>query len=169
MDDLLSGVTHYRALANPSFMDNTLRAVPTILADGTISSATSPDRALPLVATRDIAAAGAELLLDRSWTGFAEVPLLGPEDLSGTAMAAVVADVLGLPVRYEQVDAAALESAVLARGASPAMARAMADMARAKDQGLDEGVARTTRNSTPTSFHQWCTETLKPAIDAARG
>jgi uncharacterized protein YbjT (DUF2867 family) len=169
MDDRFAAVTGYRALANPSFMDNTLRALPAILADGVFASPLAPGHRVPMVATRDIADAAVALLLDRSWEGFAEVPLLGPEDLSGDEMAAVIADVLGIPVRYEQTDAHALETAMLARGASPAMARAMVDMLVAKTEGLDEGVRRTPENTTPTTFHQWCTEVLKPAADAARG
>ncbi|WP_055585186.1 NmrA family NAD(P)-binding protein [Streptacidiphilus griseoplanus] len=168
MDDLFAAVTNYRALANPGFMDNTLRDIRTILSDGVISGPLAPDHKLPLVATRDIAGAAARLLLDRSWTGSAEVPLLGPEDLSGNDMAAVITEVLGIPVRYAQVGPASLEAAMLSFGASPGIARAMADMATAKIDGLDEGVARTTGNSTPTTFRQWCTEVLRPAVDAAR-
>jgi uncharacterized protein YbjT (DUF2867 family) len=167
MDDLFAGVTSYRALANPGFMDNTLRSVPAILADGVISSVHAPDRKLPMVATRDIAAAAASLLGDRSWSGFAEVPLLGPEDISGDDMAAVIADVLGRPVRYERIEAAVMEKGMLAAGASPAMAAAMADMMTAKDDGLDEGVVRTRENSTPTTFRAWCTDVLVPAVEAA--
>lgn len=166
MDDLFAGVTQYRALANPGFMENTLRSIPAILGEGVISSAIAPDHALPMVATCDIADAAVSLLRDRSWRGFAEVPLLGPENLSGTDMAAIVAEVLGRAVRYVQVDAAHLEKGMLAAGASPAMAAAMADMATAKEHGLDEGVVRTPGNSTPTTFRQWCTEVLRPAVDA---
>jgi uncharacterized protein YbjT (DUF2867 family) len=169
MDDLLATAAHYRALANPSFMDNTLRALPAILDDGVLGSPLAPGHRVPLVATRDIADAAVALLLDRSWEGSAEVPLLGPEDLSGEDMAATVADVLGVPVRYEQTDPHGLEERMLGFGASPAMARAMADMLVAKIEGLDEGVRRTPANSTPTTFHQWCTEVLKPAADTARG
>ena len=82
-------------------------------------------------------------------------------------MAAIVADVLSRPVRYVQVDTAELEKGMLVAGASPAMAAAMADMATAKDHGLDEGVVRTPGNSTPTTFRQWCTEVLRPAVAAA--
>jgi hypothetical protein len=109
------------------------------------------------------------LLLDRSWDGVAEVPLLGPEDLSGDDMAAVISDVLGFAVRYEQTDPASLEAAMLERGASPAMARAMVDMMVAKREGLDSGVVRAPGNTTPTTFRQWCTEVLVPAAaDASR-
>lgn len=169
MDDLFAAATNYRALANPTFMDNTLRDVPSILANHTIGTAVAADRKLPMVATRDIADAATRLLLDRSWDGFAEVPLLGPEDLSGNDMAAIITDVLGFPVRYEQTGSSALEAAMLTYGASPGMARAMAQMVIAKDNGLDEGVVRTPHNTTPTTFRQWCAEVLKPAVDAARG
>ena len=47
------------------------------------------------------------------------------------------------------------------------MAAAMADMATAKEHGLDEGVVRSPGNSTPTTFRQWCTEVLRPAVAAA--
>jgi uncharacterized protein YbjT (DUF2867 family) len=123
MDDLFAAATHYRALANATFMDNTLRAAAAVHATATLTSTTAPDHRLPLVATRDIADAATGLLLDRSWTGFAETPLLGPEDLSGNDMAAVLtevlADLLGRPVRYSQMDPALAERAMLQHGASP--------------------------------------------------
>jgi hypothetical protein len=46
------------------------------------------------------------------------------------------------------------------------MAKGMTDMAAAKNGGLDNAVKRTTENSTPTSFRQWCEEVLKPAVVA---
>jgi uncharacterized protein YbjT (DUF2867 family) len=49
-------------------------------------------------------------------------------------------------------------------GVSDAMAQGYADMAWAKNEGLDNGVQRTPENSTPTSFRQWCEEVLKPAV-----
>nr|WP_236010039.1 hypothetical protein [Actinomadura physcomitrii] len=33
-----------------------------------------------------------------------------------------------------------------------------------KDDGLDAGVARTPGTASPTTFEQWCAETLKPAV-----
>ena len=47
---------------------------------------------------------------------------------------------------------------------SEAMAQGMTDMARAKNEGLDNAVQRTPANSTPTSFRQWRQEVLKPAV-----
>lgn len=38
----------------------------------------------------------------------------------------------------------------------------------AKDNGLDKGVTRTPQHAidTPTTFRQWCEDTLKPAVQA---
>ena len=65
MDDLIaaSGVA-YRALVNPSFMDNTVRQAESIKNQGMFFSPIAGDRKIPAVATRDIAAAAARLLLD---------------------------------------------------------------------------------------------------------
>jgi hypothetical protein len=44
----------------------------------------------------------------------------------------------------------------------------MLDMMIAKDNGLDNGVARTPQDAinTPTTFRQWCDDTLKPALQS---
>jgi hypothetical protein len=49
------------------------------------------------------------------------------------------------------------------------MAQGMLDMMMAKDNGLDNGVSRGPGNAidTPTTFRQWCADTLKPAVQAA--
>ena len=103
MDDLIaaSGVA-YRALTNPSFMDNMARQAESIKNQGMFFSPIAGDRKLPTVATRDIAAAAAGLLLDSGWSGVGEVPLLGPEDLSFNDMAGIMSEVLGKDVRFQQ-------------------------------------------------------------------
>ena len=167
MDDLIaaSGVG-LRALCNPSFMDNTIRQVPSIRDQGMFFSPIAGDRKLPTVATRDIAAAAARLLLDASWTGFEEVPLLGPEDLSFDDMAEIMSAVLGKEVRFQRTTFEAYKERFASFGMSDAMAQGMTDMAWAKNEGLDNGVQRTPENSTPTSFLQWADEVLKPAVTA---
>jgi hypothetical protein len=47
---------------------------------------------------------------------------------------------------------------------SDAMAQGTVDMMVAKDQGLDNAEPRTPESTTPTTFGQWCQETLKPAV-----
>jgi len=167
MDDLIAASeVAYRALTNPYFMEDTARQAESIKNQGVFSYPIAGDRKLPAVATRDIATAASRLLLDARWSGVGEVPLLGREDLSYTDMAEVMSQVLGKDVRFQQITFEAYKDRFVRLGMSDAMARGYADMARAKNEGLDNGVQRTPENSTPTSFRQWCQEVLKPAVAA---
>ena len=169
MDDLIAaGGVHYRALANPSFMDNTLYDLRSIKGEGVFTSPIAPDRRLPTVATRDIAAVAADLLSRRDWTGFQEIPLLGPEDLSPDEMAAIIAETLGIPVGHRRISGADLKASLTGFMSEP-VAQAMVDMMLAKDAGLDSGVVRTAEDAvrTPTTFRAWCLEVLKPAFEQA--
>jgi uncharacterized protein YbjT (DUF2867 family) len=147
-------------------MDNTIRQVAPIRDQGMFFSPIAGDRKLPTVATRDIAAAAARLLLDAGWSGVGEVPLLGPEDLSFNDMAEVISDVLGKEIRFQQNTFEAYKDRFVSFGMSDAMAQGMTDMAWAKNEGIDNGVQRTPENSTPTSFRQWCERVLRPAVAA---
>jgi uncharacterized protein YbjT (DUF2867 family) len=165
MDDLIiaTGVS-YRALTMPSFMENLLRQVESIRNQGVFTSPIAGDRKLPACATRDIATAAARLLLDHSWSGQGHVAALGPEDLSFDDMAQTMSDVLGKPVRFQQIPGEAYKARLLERGMSEAMAQGSLDMLAAKDRGLDNAEPRTPESTTPTSFRQWCEEVLKPAV-----
>lgn len=165
MDDLIASTgVNYRALAMPTFMDNIFRQVGSIKNGGVFFSPVSGDLKLPTCATRDIAAVAAHLLLDRSWTGYDHVPVLGPEDLSFNDMAQVISDVLGTTVRFQQIAFEAFKESLLNQGLSSAMAQGVVDMMMAKNQGLDNAVHRTPQSTTPTHFRQWCEEVLKPAV-----
>jgi uncharacterized protein YbjT (DUF2867 family) len=170
MDDLIASTgVAFRALTMPSFMDNLLRQVRTIKAQGTIFDIISPERKLPIVATRDIAAIAARLLLDDSWTGQQAIPLLGPEDLCGSDLASVISEVLGTPVRFRKIPVQVFSDQLTGYGMSPAMAQGLLDMLIAKGNGLDNGITRTPQHAfdTPTTFRQWCEYSLKPAVQAA--
>jgi len=165
MDDMIaaSGVA-YRALTMPSFMDNVIRQVGPIGDQGMFFSPIAGDRKLPSCATRDIAAVAARLLTEEGWTGFEEVPVLGPEDISYEDMAQTMTEVLGKPVRFQQIPGEAFKSNMVDAGMSDAMAQGLLEMMEAKDRGLDNEVERTPENSTPTSFREWCEDTLRPAV-----
>ena len=166
MDDLIaSSVPGYRALTMPSFMDNMIWQATPIKTDGVFFGPIDGDLKAPSCATRDIAATAARLLLDDGWSGFEEVPVLGPEDLSANDMAGIMSEVLGTPVRYQQIPFETFTANLTGRGMSPMLARAMTDMMTAKNEGLDNAVVRTPRNSTPTSFRQWCEDTLKGVVN----
>lgn len=165
MDDLLSSTgAAFRAVTNPSFMDNIARQAVPIREKGLFFGPISGDRKMPSCAARDIAAVSARLMLDDSWTGTGHAAVLGPEDLSFNDMAATMSEVLGRPVRYQQIPFEAYKAGFVERGMSHAMAQGMTDMAWAKDEGLDNAEPRTPDSSTPTSFRQWCEEELRPAV-----
>ena len=137
MDDLIAGAgVSYRALTMPAFMDNTLRQVATIKSQGVFSSPTPGNLKLATCATRDIAAVAAKLLIDRSWSGKGEVPVLGPEDLSFNEMAQIISEALGKPVRFEEISNEAMKAGLLERGRSEAMAQGVVDMMVAIKEGI---------------------------------
>src|SRR5260221_1347025 len=83
MDDLIAGTgVHYRAVTNPSFMDNLLRQVELIKSQGIFSLPIAGDLKQPSASTRDIAATAARLercqcrCSERSgWRGHGRPPL----------------------------------------------------------------------------------------------
>ena len=167
MDDLIASTgVHYRAVTNPSFMDNLLRQVESIKTRGIFSLPISGDLKQPSACTRDIAATAARWLLDQTWSGPGSVPVLGPEDLSYNDMASILSEVLGKPVRFQEIPGDAFKARLLQRGMSEAMAQANLDLWVAYGQGLDTAEPRTPQSTTPTSFRQWSEEVLKPRVMA---
>lgn len=165
MDDMLmaSGAA-FRGLAMPSFMDNLLNQVAQIKETGMFFGPIDPDLKAPTTATRDIGAVAAKLLADDGWSDQEEFPVLGPDDLSFNDMAAIISDVLGKEVRYQQTSFDALKQQMLGYGMSESFAQGFVDMMRAKNEGMDNVAERTATSRTPTSFRAWCEETLKPAV-----
>ena len=165
MDDLIASTgVSYRAVTNPSFMDNLLRQVEAIKNQRAFFLPISGDLKQPSACTRDIASTAANLLLDDSWSGVGSVSVLGPEDLSYNDMARMMSDVLSRPVRFQQISGEAFKARLMERGMSEAMAQANADMWNAYNHGLDMAEQRTPESTTPTSFRQWCEEVLKPHV-----
>ncbi|NEA54799.1 NAD(P)H-binding protein [Streptomyces sp. SID13666] len=165
VDDLIAktGVS-YRALANPSFFENFLEEADSIREKGVFTDVLDADRKAPLVTVADIAAVAARLLLDRSWTDVADVPVLGPQDLSPNDLARIMTEQLGRPVRYERQSLDELHSTLVGYGLNEEFVQGIVDMKQAKDNGLDAGVTRTPDTASPTTFEQWCARTLKPAV-----
>jgi len=165
MDEMLmaSGAA-FRGLAMPSFMDNALRQVSTIKDMGLMFGTIDPDKKAPTTATRDMGAVAARLLADTSWKGQEELPVLGPEDLSPNDMAAIVSEVLGREVRYQQTSLEAFKEQLLGHGITESFADGYIHMMRAKDEGMDNVAERNASTRTPTSFRQWCEDELKPAV-----
>ena len=165
MVDTLNGTgAAVRGLAMPSFMENALMQLDAIR-QGAMFGTLDQGRKVPHTATRDMAAAAARLLIDRSWTGQEDVAVLGPEDLSFDEVAWIVSDVTGREVRYQQVTMEDLKAQLLAGGMPEDFAQGYVDMFRAKDQGMDNAAVRTPANTGSTSFRRWAEEVLQPALN----
>ncbi|MER5810751.1 NAD(P)H-binding protein [Streptomyces sp. NPDC002033] len=165
MDDLIAGTgVAYRALASGSFFENLLDEAGSIREHGVFTDVVDAGRKAPFVAAADIAAVAAGLLLERSWTGVGSVPVLGPRDLSPDDVARIIGEQLGRPVRYERQPLDALYTTLVGYGLDEAFVQGVVDMKRAKDEGLDAGVVRSPGHPCPTTFEQWCAQTLKAAV-----
>ena len=169
MDEMIrdTGVD-YRALAAPFFMENLLGQAGSISGRGAFAMANLAGRPLASVATRDIAAAGARLLLDSSWTGQSNVPVAGPEDLTPLAMADIISAVLARPVRFEQISVAEYREMLTGYGLSDRSARGLADIVAGQNDGIyDYEPHAEPLLAAPTTFRDWCEQELRPAVEAA--
>lgn len=167
MDDMIesTGVA-YRALAMPYFMENLLHQAEALRAQGMFFLPNAADRPLATVATRDVAAAAARLLADRSWSGQDTVPVISPDGLSPHEMAQVLSDVLEREVRFQQVDGVTYKATMMRYGMSDAWAQGLVDMAAAQSDGIYDAEQRALSTPAPTGFRQWCEEVLRPAVSA---
>lgn len=152
-----------RGLALPAFMDNALRQAPAIR-QGKMFGPIAPEKKLPHTASRDTGAAAAGLLSDHSWSGQEDVPVLGPEELSYTDLAAIISEVTGREVRYEHQTYEAYKGSAIGYGMTDAFAQGFVEMLRAKEEGMDNVVPRETAIIGATSFRQWVEEELQPAL-----
>ena len=166
MDELIESTSvNYRALQMPAFMDDILNFnIASILSQGAFFGSQSGDRKTPSCATRDIAAVATKLLLDDSWSGQDSVPVLGSEDLSFNDIAQILSEVLARPVHYQQISREDHKAALMQHGMGESYAQGVVDNQAQADQGIYSADPRTPQSSTPTSFRQWCEDTLKPAV-----
>ncbi|MGC4026253.1 MAG: NAD(P)H-binding protein [Mesorhizobium sp.] len=150
----------------PSFMENTARQ-----AGATSEPARSSfvaDRQLPFTATRDMAAAAVRLLADTRWDGQQEAPLLGPDDLSFDDQATILSDVVGRPVRYQQISFDQFKQQSTGAPASP-WRRAMSTCIGPRTRGFDNSVGRTPENTGPTHFCLFSQMNLKALARPGEG
>ena len=167
MDNMLMDTgAAFRELAMPSFMENTARQAAVMKEKGMFFGPIRADRKLPFTATQDMAYAAARLLVDSTWTGQQEVAVLGPDDLSFDDQAAIISEVTGRTVRYQQISYHQFKQGFLDRGTSESVAQGYVDMYSAKDEGIDNTALRTPENTGLTSFRSFCEQHLKSALVA---
>jgi uncharacterized protein YbjT (DUF2867 family) len=153
-------VVHLRAAY---FMENLLGNIGLIKAKGITGSAVLADLAIPMIATRDIAAYAADCLVKRDFAGSSIHYLLGQRDLTLAEASEIIGRKIGKTgLAYVQFPYNDAEKAMIDMGLSPDMSRNYIEMSRAFNDGVIKPAVRTVVNTTPTSFEAFCDEVFVP-------
>ncbi len=151
------------------FMENLLPQVGVIRNFGMMAGPVRADLPLPFIATRDIGAAAAELLLKADFTGKQPRELLGQRDVTYAEIASIVGKAIGKPgLTYMQLAAEQLRPALLQMGMSGSMADLLLEMAESLNSGYMTALEpRSQSNTTPTSIETFITEEFVPRFNAS--
>ncbi len=156
---------HVLHLRPAFFMENLLANIPLIKDMGINGLAMNADVPLPMIATRDIAMAASEHLVDLNFKGKTIRYLLGSRDLSMREATAILGRSIGNPdlpcVQFPYQDAI---QGMTRAGIGPDVAKAFAEMGEAVNNGLITPIIRTAENTTPTSFEEFADTIFAPAF-----
>lgn len=136
------------------FFDSIVAGLPFVEAMGVNADAVDPHVPVPMIATRDVAAAATEALLSRDWSGVQVRELLGPCDLTYTQATRILGAAIGKPdLQYVRLPDEDMTGALVEAGFSPDTAALHVEMGRALSNGiLVPSGGRTPANTTPTRF-----------------
>jgi|SRR5579863_5273039 len=149
------------------FMENLLPQIGVIRNFGMVGGPLRPGLALPMIATRDIGAVAAELLLKADFTGKQPRELLGQRDVSYTEVASIIGKAIGKPgLSYMQMPPQQLKPALVQMGMSPSIAGLLLEMAESLNSGYMVALEpRSARNTTPTSIESFVAEEFVPRFE----
>jgi uncharacterized protein YbjT (DUF2867 family) len=150
------------------FMENTLQHLETIRHQNAFFQPSPGDVPAPHIATHDIADVAAKLLLQRDWSGKRIRGLHGPADLTYNEIARILSEATGRTINYVTISPEETRQIYLGLGFSPAIVQGYLDMDAAASQPGAIAEPRTPETTTPTTFHQWAREELKPLLNDAR-
>ena len=147
------------------FMENTLPQVNAIHQMGVVATPLRPDLKIPMIATRDIAAAAADALLHGSVRGKQTRELLGQQDLTYIEVTKFIGQAIGKPdLKYVQAPDDQFRAVLMQMGMSEPVARMLLEMIGAVNSGHMRALEpRTSQNTTPTSYETFVHEYFVPA------
>ncbi|MFC1572368.1 NmrA family NAD(P)-binding protein [Candidatus Eisenbacteria bacterium] len=149
------------------FMENFLATVETVRQANSIFLPVPPEREIPMIATRDIAAAAAAALTTQEISGKHIVPLHGFRDYSFAEVAQLLGKEMGAQINFVQVGAEQTKDAILKLGASDSVADTMLELYQAMANGRIRGeFPRSHESTTPTTFEEFARAILVPAVQA---
>jgi uncharacterized protein YbjT (DUF2867 family) len=150
------------------FMENELNTVGLIKSAGITGSPLKAEKAIPMIATRDIAEVAASLLAPATFTGRSVRELLGPRDYSPRETARILGTAVGRPelpfVEFSYDDT---KKALVGAGMSDDVARLFVEMY----EGFNEDRVRPVQGrgpatTTPTALDTFAREVFAPAFQA---
>src|SRR5262245_39936892 len=159
MNAVAENITHLRP---GFFMENFLQQIEPIKDDGAIYQPLPGDMQYPIIATQDIGAIAARLLLETNWRGRQVRGLHGPADLTFAEATKILSDSIGKPVKYVQITPDQAYQAFLGMGASPGFAKALVEMYQALSKPNAIAESRTPETTTPTTLREWSDEVFRP-------
>jgi len=146
------------------FMENFLYAIPLIKSAGVNGGTAKGDIPMPMIATRDIAAAAAEFLEAPTFEGFTVHDLLGPRDLTFSEATSILGAAIEKPdLRYVEFSKEDYRKGLIDAGFSESVADAYIEMEESFNGRIQETVVRSESNGTPTTLEQFARDTFGPA------
>ncbi len=151
------------------FMENHLRNVPLIKAQGINGGAMRPDISISQIATADIAERAARRLTEMDFTGSRVEELLGAADLNQVETTKILGVAIGRPdLAYVQFPYEGTLDALLKMGMSRNAAETIVEMNRSFNEGvLRSTEARTSSNTTRTTLEEFARTVFAPAYAAS--
>lgn len=152
--------TNVVLLRPASFFENFYDALGLIKQQRINGDSVTPNLAVPMVATRDVAAVASKALRARDWQGVVVRELLGPRDLTHAETTRILGERIDLPdLKYVQFSYADMASALVQAGLSASFAALYGDMTRAFNENrVKPRAGRTVDNTTPTRFEDFAHE-----------
>jgi uncharacterized protein YbjT (DUF2867 family) len=151
------------------FMENHLASIPMITNAGITGGAVRADVPLPMVSTRDVAAAAVDYLTDPTFEGYSERLLLGPRDYTFREVSSILAASIGMEdLPYVELSYDDFRNGLMEAGVSASAADAFVEMVMTINDGrLLAGIRRDTASTTPTTLEAFASEVFSPAYQRA--
>jgi uncharacterized protein YbjT (DUF2867 family) len=147
------------------FMENLLPQAGVIQSLGMMAGPIRPDLRLPMIATRDIGAAAADLLMNLDFSGKQTRELLGAREVTYSEAARIIGAAIGKPdLTYTQLPASQLKPALMQMGMSASMVDLLLELADSLNSGYMKALEqRSQKNTTPTTIEAFVAEVFVPA------
>jgi uncharacterized protein YbjT (DUF2867 family) len=164
-EKLRATVKNLTALRANYFMENVLSSLPTIIG-GNIYSVVPGSATTPQIATADVAAISADVLL-AGRDGQHILDLAGPEDISYDQVAETLSKTTGKTVRHVVVPDEALVSGLVGAGISSELARELVEMQHAFAKGMPHEFLGEQKLTGKLGFAQFAREVFLPSYRKA--